>query len=67
MKHSSQPRKTVDLSESVHRRLNMYALAAGAAGMGMLALARAAEARFCTRPLTRKLGESFPSISITTD
>jgi len=35
---SSRPRKTANLSESVHQHLNMYAIAAGAAGVGMLAL-----------------------------
>jgi hypothetical protein len=33
------------LSESLHKRLNAYALAASAAGVGMLALAQPAEAR----------------------
>jgi hypothetical protein len=33
------------LSESLHRRLNAYALAASAAGVGMLALTQPAEAR----------------------
>ena len=32
------PRKTINLSEPVHHRLNMYALAATAAGVGMLNL-----------------------------
>ena len=44
MKRSSGPRKTAKLSASFHQRLNMYALAAGAAGVGMLALAQFAEA-----------------------
>lgn len=35
MKQSSEPRGSVRLSESVNQRLNMYALAAGAAGVGM--------------------------------
>jgi hypothetical protein len=38
-------RKTANLSESVHQRLSMYALAASAAGVGALALAQPAEAR----------------------
>ena len=38
------PRKTANLSESVHHQLSVYALAAGAAGVGMLALAQPAEA-----------------------
>jgi hypothetical protein len=38
-------RKTANLSESVHQQLGMYALAASAAGVGMLALAQPAEAK----------------------
>jgi hypothetical protein len=38
-------RTPANLSESVHRRLNMYALAAGAAGVGMLALSQPAEGK----------------------
>jgi hypothetical protein len=45
MKRSSRPRKTADLSESVHQQLNMYVLAASAAGVGLLALAQSAEAK----------------------
>jgi hypothetical protein len=46
MKRSPRTRKTsVDLSESISRQLNMYALAAGAAGVGVLALAQSVEAK----------------------
>jgi hypothetical protein len=38
------------LSESIHQQLNSYALAASAAGVGMLALAPPAEARIVYRP-----------------
>ena len=44
MKPYSQPRTPSRLSDSVHRQLNMYALAASAAGVGMLALAQPAQA-----------------------
>jgi hypothetical protein len=44
MKRSPGPRKTANLSESLHQRLNIYALSAGAAGVSMLALATPAEA-----------------------
>ena len=37
------PRKPYPLSNSLHEQLNLYALAAGAAGVGMLALAQPAE------------------------
>jgi len=39
-----RPRIPSQLSESVHHRLNMYALAASAAGVGLLALAHPSEA-----------------------
>jgi hypothetical protein len=45
MNRSSTPRKTACLSKSVHQQLNMYAIAAGAAGVGVLALAGPAEAK----------------------
>jgi hypothetical protein len=40
-----QPRKTANLSDSVRKHLDMYALAASAAGVGMLALAPPAQAK----------------------
>jgi hypothetical protein len=39
------PRKTGKLSDSVNQRLNMYAVAASAAGVGIMALAQPAQAR----------------------
>src|SRR5271170_1038453 len=45
MQRSSRPRKTADLSELIHQRLNMYALAAGAAGVGILSVAQPAAAK----------------------
>jgi hypothetical protein len=45
MKRSSGPRKTARLSDSLHKRVNMYALAGSAAGVGVLALAHPAEAK----------------------
>jgi hypothetical protein len=49
MRPSSRPRKIANLSESVHQHLNMYALAAGAAGVGLAALAQPCEARIVYR------------------
>jgi hypothetical protein len=43
--HSSSPRKTAKLSDTLHKRVNMYALASSAAGVGVLALAQTAEAK----------------------
>jgi hypothetical protein len=45
VKRSTGPRKTAELSKSLHRQLNAYALAASAAGVGVLALAPPAEAK----------------------
>jgi hypothetical protein len=45
MKRSFRPRKTANLPDSVVHRLNLYALAASAAGVGVLALAQSAEAK----------------------
>ena len=40
-----RPRKTANLSESVHQQLKMYAFAATAAGVGVLALAKPAQGK----------------------
>jgi hypothetical protein len=57
MKLSSPPgRIPVKLSESVRHRLNMYALAASAAGVGMLALAQPAAARIVYTAAHMKIG-----------
>jgi|HubBroStandDraft_6_1064221.scaffolds.fasta_scaffold427893_1 hypothetical protein len=53
MKRSSGPRKTANLSESVQQQLTMYALAAGAAGVGALELAQPAEAKIIYTPAHR--------------
>ena len=45
MKRSSGPREAAHLSESVNRRLNKYALAASAAGVGLLAFSIPAEGK----------------------
>jgi hypothetical protein len=45
MRQRSHPRKTANLSESAHKRLDMYAIAATAAGVGALALTQSAEAK----------------------
>jgi hypothetical protein len=62
MKRSSRPRKTANLSESVHQQLNMYAIAAGAAGVGVLALAQPAEAKIVYTPAHRviRLHNNYP-------
>jgi hypothetical protein len=50
MKERALPRKSVILSESTQKRLAMYALAAGAAGVGVLALAQPSEAKIVYTP-----------------
>jgi hypothetical protein len=60
MKHSPRPCKTVNLSDSLHRQLNMYALAAGAAGVGTLALAQSAEAKIVYTPAHQTLPINKP-------
>jgi hypothetical protein len=57
MKMSSQRRKTpVELSESVRRRLDGYALAASAAGVSLLALTQTADARIIYTPTHHVIG-----------
>jgi hypothetical protein len=43
-------RKTANLSDSVHHQLNSYALVAGAAGVGMLALTQPSQAKIVYTP-----------------
>src|SRR5579863_756416 len=50
MTRSPRPRRTANLSKSLHQQINMYALAAGAAGVGMLALAQPAEGKIIYTP-----------------
>jgi len=45
MRRLSEPRKTANFPQSIHQQLNMYALAAGAAGVSVLALAQPSEAK----------------------
>jgi hypothetical protein len=51
MKSSPLPRKTTRVSDSLHRQLNMYALAASAAGVSLLALAAPSEAEIISRQI----------------
>jgi hypothetical protein len=56
MEQSSQQRNASKVCESVHARLNMYALAASAAGVGMLVLAQPAEAKVVFTPTHQVIG-----------
>jgi hypothetical protein len=61
MKRSSGPRKKAsDLSESVHQQINMYAIAAAAAGEGVLALAQPSEAKIVYTPAHKQLPINSP-------
>lgn len=55
MNRSFRPRTMSKLSESIHRRLNAYELAATAAGVGMLALVPPSEAKIVYTPAHRVL------------
>jgi len=52
---SPGPRNTVHLSDSIQRQLNAYALAAGAAGVGVLALVQATEAKIIYTPIHKTI------------
>ena len=62
MKPPAQSRRSPStLSDSIHRRLNMYAVAAGAAGAGILALAQSADANIIYTPAHVAIrGDSLP-------
>jgi hypothetical protein len=51
VKHSPRPSRTpANLSQSVHHRINMYAIAAGAVGVGALALSQPSQAKIVYTP-----------------
>jgi hypothetical protein len=57
MKRIPRTRETSsNFSDSIQRQLNMYAVAAGAAGVGILALAQNAEARIVYTPAHKTIG-----------
>jgi hypothetical protein len=62
MKHPSRPRKPANLSHSADHHLDLYALAATAAGVGILALAQPAEAKIVYTPAHQAIGKnsSYP-------
>jgi hypothetical protein len=55
MKRRSGPRKTANLSDSIHHQLYMYALAASATGVSLLALAQPAQAKIVYTPADKWL------------
>ena len=60
MSSALQPRKTFKLSDSLNRQLNTYALAASAAGVSVLALARASEAKVVYTETHQVTNPGFP-------
>ena len=56
MKRSARPRSTARLSDSIHRQLNMYALAATAAGVGALTWAQPAEGKIIYTKADKVIG-----------
>jgi hypothetical protein len=50
MKTSQRPSKQVHVRDSLHQHLHVYALAASAAGVSMLALAQPGEAEIIYTP-----------------
>jgi hypothetical protein len=64
MKHSAGGCKTPSkLSESTHHRLNMYALAASAAGVGALIAPNSADAKIVYTPTDVKINGIYKLIS----
>lgn len=64
MTRLSRPRRTAsNLSDSIHQQLNMYAVMASAAGVGMLALSQPAAAKIVYSS-AHKLIESGQTVSL---
>jgi hypothetical protein len=64
MKQSPRvPKSPSNVPDSVHQQLNMYALAASAAGVSLLALAQPAEGRIVYTPANIKITENGGLIS----
>jgi hypothetical protein len=60
MQQSLGLRKTAsNLPESIHQQLNMYAIAAGAAGVSLLAGAQPADAKIVYTPTNQKITSSY--------
>jgi hypothetical protein len=64
MKRPSRLRATAELSDSIHQQLNMYAVAAGAAGVSLLALAQPSEAKIVYTPSDTVIFFSYAGIPL---
>jgi hypothetical protein len=63
MKRSSRPPRTpFNLCESVRRQLNLYAIAASAAGVGVLAPVQPAEGKIVYTPAHKKIEQNRPPL-----
>jgi hypothetical protein len=67
MKHSPRPRKTLQFSDSLHQRLNAYALAAGTAGGGMLAFSQPSQAKIVYTPVHIVLSRGSLALDLNND
>ena len=64
MEKSIQSRNAAQLPEFLNRHLGQYALAASAAGVGLLALAQSAEAKIVYTPAHKVMGHFSPGINL---
>jgi hypothetical protein len=64
VKKSIQSRNAAQLPESLNRHLGQYALAASAAGVGLLAVAQPAEAKIVYTPAHKVTGHNLPGINL---
>ena len=64
MNRPSRPRTTAHLPDSIHQQLNMYAVAAGAAGVGMLALAQPSAAKIVYTPANVQIGGNVGKLNL---
>jgi hypothetical protein len=64
MKRSPRIRRTAYLPQSIHHKLNMYATAAGAAGVGMLAISPPAEAKIVYTPAHVVIHRGYPGTAL---
>jgi|HubBroStandDraft_1064217.scaffolds.fasta_scaffold32730_1 hypothetical protein len=64
MKRSSAPRKAANLPGSIHHKLNMYTLAASAAGVGVLALTQSADAKIVYTKTDVNVFKTYPGFAL---
>jgi len=67
MKRTSERRKTANLPQSLHRKLEIYGLAAAAAGVGMAALSSSAQAEVVFTPAHQEIGRHGIGLDLNND